>query len=168
MSHKDLSLCIIDINCYMIPEKDIIDNPNVTGDYNVARYLSVFNKKVEPLLVVFHPDVRDGILITNPQDREFFTKNQCELVNGFPLKEAGQDNYEEVMTLSDSEVLFWNRVNRDPYFMYLDNSLEHVNQDWVKHNREVVKFQKDSVPSKGEDILEPSGRDYATHTSDED
>lgn len=156
----------IQINCYMIPEKDIVDNPDLKGDYNVARYINNFNKRVEPLLVVFKPEIRNEILIENPEDRVSFTKKQCELVNGFPLKADGQDNLDEVMTLSDSEVLFWNRVERDPFFMYLENSIEHVDQNWVDYNRKVVKFQADSVRNNSdEEIIETNGHDYALHAN---
>ena len=47
----------------------------------------------------------------NPEDRQYFTSKQCELVNGFPLSEDGQDKYDEVMTLSDSEVIFGIKLN---------------------------------------------------------
>jgi DNA polymerase elongation subunit (family B) len=153
----------IEINCYMIPEKEIVNNPDLTGDYNVARYLSNFNKRLEPLLVVFKPEIREDILIEDPKDRQYFTKTQCELVNGYPLKEDGQDKFDEVMTLSDSEVLFWNRVNRDPFFMYVENSLELVDQYWVDHNRKVVSLQEKSTISNEEEIIETNGNDYAYH-----
>ena len=32
----------------MIDEKEITNNPDLKGDYNVPRYLSNFNKRVEP------------------------------------------------------------------------------------------------------------------------
>lgn len=163
---KDVPPNYIQINCYMIPEKDIMDNPDLKGDYNVARYINNFNKRVEPLLVVFKPEIRNEILIENPEDRVSFTRKQCELVNGFPLKADGQDNLDEVMTLSDSEVLFWNRVERDPFFMYLENSIEHVDQKWVDYNRKVVKFQADSVKNNSdEEIIETNGHDYALHAA---
>jgi len=153
----------IEINCYMISEKELQANPDLTGDYNVPRYLSIFNKRVEPLLVVFKPEIRNDIIIDNPADRQFFTKIQCELVNGYPLKEDGQDKFDEVMTLSDSEVLFWNRVQRDPFFMYVENSLELVDQFWVEHNRKVVALQENSTVSNEEEIIENNGHDYAFH-----
>ena len=153
----------IEINCYMIPEKEITNNPDLKGDYNVARYLSNFNKRLEPLLCVFKTDIRDDILIEDPKDRQYFTKSQCELVNGFPLKEDGQDKFDEVMTLSDSEVLFWNRVKRDPFFMYVENSLELVDQNWVEHNRKVVSLQANSTISNEDEIIETNGHDYAYH-----
>jgi DNA polymerase elongation subunit (family B) len=155
---------VININCYMISEKEITNNPDMTGDYNVARYLSNFNKRLEPLLVVFKPEIRDDILIEDPKDRQYFTKTQCELVNGFPLKEDGQDKFDEVMTLSDSEVLFWNRIKRDPFFMYVESSLDLVDQYWVDHNRKVVNFQAQStINNEEEEIIETNGNDYAYH-----
>jgi DNA polymerase elongation subunit (family B) len=153
----------IQINCYMIPEKEIMDNPNLTGEYNIARYLTNFNKRVEPLLVAFNPSIREDILIEDPKDRQYFTKTQCELVSGFPLKEEGQDKFDEVMTLSDGEVIFWNRVQRDPFFMYVDNSLELVDQYWVDHNRKVVRLQADSIKSNEDEIIKTNGIDYAFH-----
>lgn len=155
---------VIEVNCYMINEKDIINNPDMLGDYNVARYMNMFNKRIEPLLVVFKPEIRDEILVEDPKDRQYFTKVQCELDRGHPLKEDGQDNFDEVMTLSDSEVIFWNRVGRDPFFMYVDDSLKLVDQKWVDHNRKVVALQEQSVKNTEEDILETNGNDYAYHT----
>ena len=115
-------------------------------------------------MVVFHPDIRSDIIIENPDDRPFFTLNQCKLVNGFPMKEGSQDSFDEVMTLSDSEVLFWKKVGRDPYFMYLEDSLDHVDQYWVQKNRDAVNFKVPSSPTQEGDIIERSGHDYATHT----
>ena len=153
----------IEVNCYMIDEKEIVNNPDLKGDYNVARYLNNFNKRVEPLLVAYNPNMRDDILIDDPKDRQYFTKLQCELVSGFPLKESGQDKFDEVMTLSDSEVIFWNRVGRDPFFMYVEDSLKLVDQNWVDHNRKVVKLQADSTVSNEDEIIENNGHDYAYH-----
>ena len=154
---------ILNVNCYMIPEKEIQNNPDLTGDYNVARYLNVFNKRLEPLLVVFKPEIREDILIEDPKDRQYFTKAQCELVNGYPLKEEGQDKLEEVMTLSDSEVIFWNRVQRDPYFMYMEDSLSLADPYWVDKNRKVVSMQEVSIVSNEEEIIDNNNHDYALH-----
>jgi DNA polymerase elongation subunit (family B) len=160
---SDMPSEYIEINCYMIPEKEIVNNPNLTGDYNVARYLTNFNKRIEPLLCVFKPEIREDILIENPEERQYFTKLQCELINGHPLKEDGQDKFDEVMTLSDSEVLFWNRVGRDPFFMYVENSLELADPYWVDHNRKVVALQAESIKSNEDEIIETNGNDFALH-----
>lgn len=157
----------VEINCYMIKEFDILNNPDMTGTYNVARYISNFNKRIEPLLVVFKPEIRDDILITNPENRQYFTTLQCELDSGHPLKPEGQDNLDEVMTLSDMEVLFWNRINRDPYFMYVENSLSLVDQYWIDYNRKVVKNEANSVVNdKEEEVINNDGKDLAYHATE--
>lgn len=158
------SITEIEINCYRIPESDIINFPEKTGEYNIVRYIANFNKHIQPLLVVFKPEIRDDILIDNPEKRQFFTALQCELDNGHPLKPEGQDKLDEVMTLSDSEVLFWNRVNRDPFYMYPDGTLELVDQYWVEHNRKVVRLEAESAKhNEDEEIIETDGNDYALH-----
>ena len=150
----------------MISEEDIINYPDKTGDYNVIRYLSNFNKRIEPLLVAFNPNIREDILIDNPKDRQYFTKTQCELTMGFPLKEGGQDRIEDVLTLSDSEVLFWNKMGVDPFYMYLEDSIKHVDADWVEHNRKVLNLQADSIHNnEDEEIIETNGNDYAYHAN---
>jgi DNA polymerase elongation subunit (family B) len=157
---------MIRVNCYMISEKDILNNPDLKGDYNVPRYLSNFNKRIEPLLVVFKPEIRDEILIEDPKDRQYFTKTQCDLVNGFPLKEDGQDKLDEVMTLSDSEVSFWNRVKRDPFFMYVENSIDLVDKHWIDHNRKVVNLQAKSIKSNSDEIIGTNESDLSFHVID--
>jgi hypothetical protein len=123
------------------------------GDYNVPRYLANFNKRVEPLLCVFSPEIRDAILIEDPLNRNFFTKKQTELVNGFPLKESGQDNFDEVMTLSNSEITFWNKVKKDPYFMYVEESLNEVDQNWVNFNRNLVNNNDNGTDLNEDEII---------------
>jgi DNA polymerase elongation subunit (family B) len=156
---------VLEVNCYMVSEKELQQNPDLLGDYNVERYLSNFNKRVEPLLVSFKPEIREDILIEDIEKRQYFTKSQCELCNGFPLKEGGQDNFEEVMTLSDSEVVFWNRVGRDPYFMYVEDSLQYVDQYWVDHNRKVLQLQAESTKSNEDEILSDDSSDLMLHAA---
>jgi hypothetical protein len=79
------------------------------------------------------------------------------------LKEDGQDKFDEVMTLSDSEVMFCNRVQRDPFFMYVENSIDLVDQYWVDHNRKVVNLQVASTKSNEDEIIETNGNDFAYH-----
>ena len=109
---------IIQINCYKLDPKVIEENPEMTGEYNVPRALTTFNKRIEPLLVVFKDEVRDGLLVTNPEDRGFFTKEQCSLINGVPFKQGDQDTLEEVLTLSEGEVKYWDKRGLDPNYIY--------------------------------------------------
>ena len=61
-------------------EEQIKKNPDLTGDYNVPRYIEAFNKKIEPLLVVFPLHVRESLIIDNPENKQFFTSKELELV----------------------------------------------------------------------------------------
>lgn len=126
------------LNCYHVDEKDITEKPDMLGEYNVPRYLAAFNKRIEPLLVVFSTEIRDEILIEDPKDRPFFTKTQTELVRGYPRREGDQDTLEEVLTLSDTEVTFWNNVGIDPYYMYVDGTMDLVDEDYVKKNKLIM------------------------------
>lgn len=163
---SDIPQNYIQVNCYMISEKELSNNPNMTGEYNVPRNIASFNKRVEPLLVVYKPEIRHDILIDDPINEQQFTRKQCELVSGYPLKDGGQDSLDEVMTLSDGEVMFWNKVNKDPFFMYVEDSLKRVDQKWVEFNKKVVTFQAESVKDlNDEEIIENNGHDYAYHAS---
>lgn len=108
-----------------------INDSLFTDDYNVARFLEAFNKKVKPLLVCFDTDIRDRILLDivktkdkatkvvteRLKERVIFTKNECELISGKPFKETDQDSYEELMTMEDKEIKFWDKVDKLPNYM---------------------------------------------------
>jgi DNA polymerase elongation subunit (family B) len=126
------------LNCYMIDEKEIEMNPDLLGEYNVPRYLAAFNKRIEPLLVVYSPEIRQDILIEDPKNQPIFTKSQTELVRGYPMKDSHQDTLDEVLTLSDTEISFWQSVGIDPYYMYIDDTLDLVNMDYVESNRKLM------------------------------
>jgi DNA polymerase elongation subunit (family B) len=133
------------LNCYMIDEREIEMNPDLLGEYNVPRYLAAFNKRIEPLLVVYSPEIRKDILIEDPKDQPIFTKSQTELVRGYPMKELHQDTMEEVLTLSDTEISFWQSVGIDPYYMYIDDTLTLVDEDVVEHNRKLMLEEMSKV-----------------------
>lgn len=154
---------VLEINSYMISEKDIMSNPNMTGDYNVDRYIAIFNKRIEPLLVVFKPEIRDDILVEEPSKRQYFTKTQCELVNGYPLKPENQDSLNEVLTLSDSEVKFWNMMGVDPYFMYIDNSINEIDQYWVEYNRSLLNINESLVKNNEDEEIADDSIDVMQH-----
>ena len=113
------------MNCYILDAGELESNPDMTGEYNVPRAISIFNKRIEPLLVVFKDEVRDGLLVDNPQDRGLFTNEQCELINGKPFEPEDQDSIEDLLTLSDDEMEFWKRVDMNPEYIY-----EKASEDW--------------------------------------
>ena len=55
-------------------EEDVLCGDYEGLEYNVEKYIDQFNKRITPLLVCFHPDIRNKILITNPKDRLYFTE----------------------------------------------------------------------------------------------
>jgi len=128
MEPEDKSTSTIQLNCYMLDQTEIENNPDLTGDYNVARAISTFNKKVEPLLIVFNKELRESLLIANPEDRGFFTKTQCELIGGIPNKEADQDTIEDLLTITDLELKFWDRVGVSSEYIY-----ELAEPGWEEH-----------------------------------
>jgi len=121
-------------NSYLIKAEDIEKNPNLKGTYNVPKYIDAFNKKVEPLLVVFNLGVRESLLITDPEDKQYFTNSELELVSGIATKEGDQDTLDELLTMSDQEIQFWDRMGVLPDYMVNDRlsdngkSLDSKNQ----------------------------------------
>jgi DNA polymerase I len=109
---------MIKLNCYMLDAKELENNPDMLGDYNVARAISVFNKRIEPLLVVFKQEVRDSLLVDKPEDAGLFTHEQCELINGLPFDEEDQDKIEDVLNMSNDEVEYWKERDMNPNYMY--------------------------------------------------
>jgi hypothetical protein len=108
----------IQLNCYRLDPSELENNPDMTGDYNVPRAIATFNKRIEPLLVVFKEEVRDGLIVDNPEDRMFFTKDQSELINGLPFEKGDQDTLEEVLTISEPEMRYWGKRGLHPDYMY--------------------------------------------------
>jgi len=106
------------LNCVLLPKEDVESNKKDFGDYNVLKYIDMFNKKILPLMGCFSPDIRDSIIITSPKDRQYFTEEQLKLCSGFPLEEKHQDELEkDVMEMEESEIIFWDKVGVDPFYM---------------------------------------------------
>ena len=124
---KDVTDGVV-VNCYML-DKDILDNnPDMTGDYNVPRAMVTFNKRIEPLMVVFKDDVRNGLIVNEPDKRGIFTASQCELINGHPLSDGDQDRLkEDVLDITEAELRYWEKRGLDPNYMY-----ELAEEGWDK------------------------------------
>jgi hypothetical protein len=149
-----LSKSEVILNCYLIDEKEIENNPDLLGDYNVSRALAAFNKRIEPLLVVYSPEIRHDILIEDPKDQPIFTKSQTVMGRGFPMKEKDQDKLDEVLTLSDMEVTFWQSTGINPYYMYIDDTIDLVNTDYVNSNMELMKTRVSKSKVDDEELYE--------------
>jgi hypothetical protein len=109
---------VVQLNCYRIEPSDLENNPEMLGEYNIQRAIATFNKRVEPLMIVFDDEVRNSLLVKNPEDRNFYTTEQCKLINGKPFKPEDQDTLEDLLTLGEDEMSFWDRVGMDPNYIY--------------------------------------------------
>ena len=69
-------------------------------------------------MIVFKDEVRKNLLVTDPEDRGFFTTDQCELINGTPFKPEDQDTVEALLTVTDQELEFWNKISVDHNYIY--------------------------------------------------
>ena len=114
------------VNCYMLDSNILETNPNLTGEYNVPRAIATFNKRIEPLLVVFKQEVRDGLIVNDPVERGIFTTSQCELINGQPFEDGDQDKLQEdVLDITNAELSYWERRGLNPNYMY-----DLAEEDW--------------------------------------
>jgi DNA polymerase elongation subunit (family B) len=108
----------IQLNCYRLNPAELESNPGMTGEYNVARAVVTFNKRIEPLLIVFGEEVRNNLIVTDPKDRGLFTKDQCKLINGIPFEPADQDSIEDLLTITDQEKVYWEKRGINPEYIY--------------------------------------------------
>lgn len=125
------------------------------SEYNVARYLENFNKKVKPLLVCFSEDVRNNILLgidkvkdkktkvvtETLQEKKIFTKAECDLISGIPFKESDQDSYEDLMKMEDKEIKFWDKVDMLP------NNMEQEEWDDIRvdYHERLIQARIDGI-----------------------
>ena len=174
------------LNCQLVPQNIIDDETkeylcsDVEGlEYNVEKYIEQFNSRVRPLLVCFSRAIRDKILVKTPEDRQYFTEEEAQLVSGEPFEETDQDTYEALMTPERKEIDFWVRVNEVPPFVKEcgidwdklvqqykeekkaeeDAAFQEENNKYLKAldsltNEEIEKFEEEGeIPSKISDLM---------------
>lgn len=136
-------------------EKDIYCSEENGIKYNTAKYIDMFNKRITPLLVCFKKDIRDKILINNPDERLYFTEEQCALSSGEPNKVTDQDTYEQLMTMEDKEIAFWTKYNLIPPFVEECGmgAWEEIKTDYLKRMEEEKQRGIDKEREKWENIL---------------
>ena len=132
----DVMESMIRINCYMLNPSDLEENPDMTGEYNVPRAIATFNKRIDPLLVVFKDEVREALIVDKPEDRGIFTTAQCQLINGHPLGEGDQDDLNDVLTISEQEMLYWRKRGLEPFYIY-----ENAEEGWENQITGLPKLQ---------------------------
>ena len=161
------------MNCALLP-REIIDKEGDTFcddvseelEYNVPKYIDMFNKRIKPLLVCFKSEIRSQIMIDNPENRPYFTEEQCELTSGEPFKEGDQDTYERLMTMEDKEIKFWTSNNmKPPFFEECGMGVwEEVVEDYYKRmeeeERNGIKAEKDLYQSYINSLTEDEINDF--------
>lgn len=144
------------LNCKLVPqeivdsERDILCSEVEGMEYNVAKYIKQFNARIKTLLVCFSPEIRNDILITNPDNRKSFTKKQSELVSGFPNNEGDQDTYEALMTPERKEIEFWLKDGERPPF------IEECGIDW----EELVKNHLKTLEEEESALFQEENKKY--------
>lgn len=156
------------LNCKLVPteiveaDEDILCTDDI--EYNVVKYIEQFNSRIKPLLVCFSLDIRNDILIQNPDDRKYFTEEQCKLVSGEPNKDTDQDTYEQLMTPERKEVEYWLSINEIPPFV------KECGIDWDKivENHLKIKEEEKNIIFKEEDEKYIKALNELTHDDVED
>ena len=115
---SDMVGSVVQLNCYRLNPSELESNPTMTGEYNIARAIVTFNKRIEPLLIVFGEEVRNNLIVSDPKDRGLFTKQQCKLINGVPFESGDQDSIEDLLTITDQEMIYWGKRGVDPEYIY--------------------------------------------------
>ena len=140
-------------NCVLLSNDLVEDEEDHYCDekfeYNTAKYIEMFNKRIRPLLVVFDRKIRttinekgkevDNILISNPNERKTFTEEETKLVSGQPFNETDQDTYEQLMTMEDKEIRFWLSVNKVPTYIEYINGMnwEEIKKDYLTRQEQM-------------------------------
>jgi len=155
IKNKETGKTELELNCRLIPRDDIENDViSITEEYNVAKYLDKFNKKIKPLLVVFNSDIRPRILVNTITDRKtkitvlspkyIFTRLDTELVRCMPYKDEDQDTYEELMTMENKEIRFWLKAGKTPNHMTEEEWREIV----IDYNENKINQLKKNVESE--------------------
>ena len=126
------------LNCKLLPREIVESEDNFLcrdgEEYNVPKYIDMFNKRITPLLVCFSKDIRGKILINNPLERPVFTDEDSVLVSGEPNKQGDQDTYEQLMTMEDKEIKFWLKHPEwnIPFIDECDMDWDSIKNDYFK------------------------------------
>jgi DNA polymerase elongation subunit (family B) len=163
----------------MITNDELEENPDMTGIYNVEKYLENLNKKVKSLIGGFSETVQKKLLVKAKKKsrkkvksdiieptgliREYFTEKELELQN------FDEDLLTNALFLETGEIDFWNRTGLNPYDIYdgikfpedyplftnlYDEKLEIVRKGFAQHYPDLtVRSVRDKEIKKGDFIL---------------
>jgi len=156
---KDPKTKEITLRCKRISNKDLQENPEMTGSYNFEKYLDAFNKRVESILVGFDPEIQKKILarvVKGELKKEMFTTDQLV------MKNFDSDDFNESMHLEGLEVGFWNKTGYDPrkiwdgffvpendevHYEIYEDALDYLNEKMLATGKPFVKSINDDYVS---------------------
>ena len=156
-------------NCVLLSNDIVEDEDDHYCDdefeYNVDKYVDMFNKRIRPLLVCFSSSIRtrvnekgkevDNILITNPEQRKQFTKEESELVSGEPFRPGDQDTYEQLMTMEDKEIKFWLTIDKKPpYVDEIGMDWEQIKSDYLERMKQLERAEIKIIKDKYDKIID--------------
>jgi DNA polymerase elongation subunit (family B) len=152
----------------LIDPKDLSENPDMIGRYNVAKYMDNFNKKVNMLLAGFDNEISKQIIakINTKKVKDITGKmvpNNVLMKNQFinkqlTLTNRDLDSVEESMYLESDEIKFWNRSGYDPRLIWdefkltdkepinyeiYEHALSHLNQKMREAGKKDIKSVND-------------------------
>ena len=79
-------------------------------------------------------EIRDDILITSPLHRQYFTNQQLELTAGYPYNVEDQDTLEDLLTITENELLFWEKIGISPTYMFEEYDTLDENSNYITNN----------------------------------
>jgi DNA polymerase elongation subunit (family B) len=143
----------------LIDSNDLLENPDMKGKYNVAKYLDAFNSRVTSLLVGFDDEVVNTVLskivkkkvkdeLGNVKVVEEVTK-QSYNPEKLELKSFDSDTYEESMYLEPKEVKFWNKTGYDPRLVWNGFSMHEDDKVYYEIYEGALKFLNDKMEKSG-------------------
>lgn len=154
--HKEYELVFA---CELL-DQNIIDSDDDVfcedgKEYNVAKYIDMFNKRITPLLVCFSKDIREKILITDPKDRQYFNEEESALVSGEPNEASDQDDINDVLRMEDREIKFWIEHPQwiPPYTKECGMDWETIKSDYLARKDEERNLGIDKIREQYENII---------------
>jgi DNA polymerase elongation subunit (family B) len=142
----------------LISVEDLELNPELTGNYNVAKYVDSFNKRANSIMEGYSPEIKAEILIKDPSKREYLDSK--DLV----LRSFKGDDYDESLILEEKELRFWNRTGYDPNLIWkgfslpsehaLDNLIEYKEKIEILNNKFKAAGDKRVVKSVNDKLVE--------------
>ena len=125
-------------------------------EYNVSKYIDMFNKRITPLLVCFSKDIRGKILITDPNNRQYFTKEESTLVSGEPDAAGDQDDISDVLRMEDREVKFWIEHPEwiPPYTNECGMDWNEIKGEYIAKEEEERRLGIDKIREQYDEIVE--------------